>query len=63
MKKFLLIDDHVVVRSGIKLLLSNIYKDTEISEAKDGETAIALVKENHYDFVKFLLIDFVWVYH
>ncbi len=51
MKKFLLIDDHVVVRSGIKLLLSNIYKDSEISEAKDGETAIALVKENHYDFV------------
>jgi two-component system, NarL family, invasion response regulator UvrY len=51
MKKFLLIDDHVVVRSGIKLLLSNIYKDSEINEAKDGDTAIELVKNNHYDFV------------
>ncbi len=51
MKKFLLIDDHVVVRSGIKLLLLNLYKDSEISEAKDGDTAIAFVKENHYDFV------------
>lgn len=51
MKKFLLIDDHVVVRSGIKLLLSNIYKDSDISEAKDGDTAMELVKNNHYDFV------------
>ncbi len=51
MKKFLLIDDHVVVRSGIKLLLSNIYKDSDISEAKDGDTAMELVKTNHYDFV------------
>jgi two-component system, NarL family, invasion response regulator UvrY len=51
MKKFLLIDDHVVVRSGIKLLLSNIYKDSDISEAKDGDTAIELVKNSHYDFV------------
>lgn len=51
MHKFLLIDDHVVVRSGIKLLLSSIYEGCEIHEAKDGETATAFVKENHYDFV------------
>jgi two-component system, NarL family, invasion response regulator UvrY len=51
MQKFLLIDDHVVVRSGIKLLLSNIYKDSEIHEAKDGDTAIEYVKNSHYDFV------------
>ncbi len=51
MLKFLLIDDHVVVRSGIKLLLANIYKDSEIHEAKDGDSATAFVKENHYDFV------------
>jgi two-component system, NarL family, invasion response regulator UvrY len=51
MHKFLLIDDHVVVRSGIKLLLANIYKDSEIHEAKDGDSAMAFVKTNHYDFV------------
>jgi two-component system, NarL family, invasion response regulator UvrY len=51
MHKFLLIDDHVVVRSGIKLLLANIYSGSEIHEAKDGDSAMAFVKENHYDFV------------
>jgi two-component system, NarL family, invasion response regulator UvrY len=51
MHKFLLIDDHVVVRSGIKLLLANIYKDSEIHEAKDGDSATSFVKQNHYDFV------------
>ena len=51
MKKFLLIDDHVVVRSGIKTLLSGLYKDAEVSEAKDGETAIEQVKTEHFDLV------------
>lgn len=51
MKKFLLIDDHVVVRSGIKILLSDIYKQSEIHEAHDGDSALACVKENVYDLV------------
>jgi two-component system, NarL family, invasion response regulator UvrY len=51
MQKFLLIDDHVVVRSGIKLLITNIYDDSEIHEAKDGEMALEFVKNNQYDFV------------
>ena len=51
MQKFLLIDDHVIVRTGIRMLIANIYKDSIIHEAKDGETAMALVKENEYDFV------------
>ena len=51
MKKFLLIDDHVVVRSGIKTLLSGLYKDAEVSEAKDGDTAIEQVKAEHFDLV------------
>jgi two-component system, NarL family, invasion response regulator UvrY len=50
MLKFLLIDDHVIVRSGIKLLILNSYAESEVHEAKDGETALALVKENSYDF-------------
>jgi two-component system invasion response regulator UvrY len=51
MKKFLLIDDHVVVRSGIKMLLSDIYKDSVTEEAKDGQTATEKLKESDYDLV------------
>jgi two-component system invasion response regulator UvrY len=51
MKKFLLIDDHVVVRSGIKILLSEIYKPSDIHEAHDGDSALEKVKQNTYDLV------------
>ena len=51
MKKFLLIDDHTVVRSGIKLLLTDIYKDVNIQEAKDGESALQLLQNDTYDLV------------
>ena len=51
MQKFLLIDDHVIVRTGIRMLIANTYKDSIIHEAKDGESALAFVKENDYDFV------------
>ena len=51
MKKFLLIDDHLVVRSGIKLLLTDMYKDVEIKEAEDGTSAMALLKEATYDLI------------
>lgn len=51
MKKFLIIDDHVVVRSGIKILLSDIYKQSEIHEAQDGDSALANLKANSYDLV------------
>ncbi|MCP9750393.1 response regulator transcription factor [Ferruginibacter sp. HRS2-29] len=51
MKKFLLIDDHVVVRSGIKVLLSEIYKPSQIDEAHDGDSALARLKESSYDLV------------
>jgi len=51
MKKFLLVDDHMVVRSGIKMLLSDIYKTSEIHEAMNGETAITKLKEAKYDLV------------
>lgn len=51
MKKFLLVDDHVVVRSGIKILLSDIYNPCEIYEAMNGETAVLKLKENQYDLV------------
>ena len=51
MKKFLLIDDHLIVRSGIKLLLTEMFKDVEIYEAEDGNIAIALLKTTTYDLI------------
>lgn len=51
MKKFLLVDDHVVVRSGIKILLSEIYNPAEIHEAMNGDTAVAKLKDNKFDLV------------
>ena len=51
MKKFLLIDDHLVVRSGIKQLLTDMYKDVEIYEAGDGISATELLKTLTYDLI------------
>jgi two-component system, NarL family, invasion response regulator UvrY len=51
MKKFLLVDDHNVVRSGIKGLLLELFKPSEIDEASDGETATEILKHNQYDLI------------
>ena len=49
MKKFLLIDDHFVVRSGVKGLLGELYKPCEVYEADDSEKAIDQLKADTAD--------------
>lgn len=51
MRTFLLIDDHVVVRMGIKKLLSHVYDPCEVFEAGDEETAMDLLSQRKYDIV------------
>lgn len=51
LKKFLIIDDHMVVRSGIKALLSDLYKPSTIDEAHDGESALKKIETEEYDLV------------
>lgn len=51
MKKFLLVDDHVVVRSGIRGLISEIFKPCEVFEAGDTDSATQKLKEHHYDLI------------
>ena len=51
MKRFLIIDDHVVVRSGLKIILTDHFTPCEIDEAIDGESAILQLKLKHYDLV------------
>jgi two-component system invasion response regulator UvrY len=51
MKKFLLADDHVVVRSGLKTVLSEAFDSTEIHEAHDGESTKEMLGNHFYDLV------------
>jgi two-component system invasion response regulator UvrY len=51
MRKYLIIDDHVVIRTGIKFLLFDKYQPAEIHEASDGETALEQLKSNSYDLI------------
>ena len=51
MKRFLLIDDHFVVRSGVKGLLAELYKPCEIFEADDSDKAIHQLKQRSYDLI------------
>jgi DNA-binding NarL/FixJ family response regulator len=49
MKKILLVDDHKIVRDGLKNLI-NLEKDMEVAdEAASGVDAINLIRKNHYD--------------
>lgn len=54
MKKFLLIDDHPIVRSGVKSWLWAQYNAAEIDEADNGKQAIEKIKHKNYDL---LLLD------
>jgi two-component system, NarL family, invasion response regulator UvrY len=51
MKKFLLIDDHEVVRSGINGLLSEIYKPCEVEEASNTDMAAEKLKQQTFDLI------------
>lgn len=50
--RILVADDHQLFRSGLSLLLSNIYDDVMVAEAVDIDSAIALVdSERAFDLV------------
>jgi two-component system invasion response regulator UvrY len=51
MKKFLIIDDHEIVRRGLKLLISDFYPDAQILEARDGDTTLEQLKQNSFDLI------------
>jgi len=50
MKSLLLVDDHKIVRSGLKTLLSNLNFD-RIDEADSGKMAYALAQEHSYSLI------------
>jgi len=51
MTKYLIIDDHVVTRTGIKFLLFEKYSPADIYEAHNGETARQLLSEHKFELV------------
>jgi len=50
MKNLLLVDDHKIVRSGLKTLLSDFNFD-QIDEADSGRVAYSLAQENSYSLI------------
>ena len=49
MIKILIVDDHAVVRAGIRLFLEHAKDIKVVAEADDGEQAQALIQEHHPD--------------
>ena len=51
MVKFLIIDDHDVIRAGLKALLTPVFNPVKIYEACDGNDAIKKMKLHRYDII------------
>lgn len=51
MPDILLVDDHSIVRTGLKLLIYDFLPHTNIDEAFDGESALKKIKDKNYDLV------------
>ena len=51
MLKILIVDDHAVVRQGLRLILTEGHEDATIGEAGTGEDAVQLVKDANWDVV------------
>lgn len=51
MKNFLLIDDHEIVRSGVKTVLLELFKPCEIFEASNEKEALEQYKARKYDLI------------
>ena len=51
MPNILLVDDHSIVRTGLKLLIHDFLPHTNIDEANDGNSALEKIKQKNYDLV------------
>jgi DNA-binding NarL/FixJ family response regulator len=51
MKKILIADDHVIVRTGLILLIKEELDQVEIDECRDGEGTRKMIQNNEYDLI------------
>ena len=49
--KWLIADDHAIVRAGLKTIMKDMYPFSQCDEAVNGDEAIDLVKKNSYDMM------------
>ena len=49
--KFLLVDDHCIIRTGLKILIKNFVAHSIFDEAADGDSAFEKIKKEEYDIV------------
>ncbi|MDB6021559.1 MAG: Response regulator, LuxR family [Pedosphaera sp.] len=49
--RILIVDDHAIVRHGLKFLLLNEFKSAVIAEAENGDKAVELVRKHAWDIV------------
>jgi len=51
MKRFLIADDHAIIRYAIKCILQEAFLDTQIEEVNDAEDLLQKVLNEHWDVV------------
>ncbi len=51
MKQILLVDDHMVIRKGLRSLLTEFDNVMEFHEAANGDEALSILKKKHVDLV------------
>ncbi|MEO8110360.1 MAG: response regulator transcription factor [Ginsengibacter sp.] len=51
MKNILLVDDHVIIRAGLKMFIEGLIPLSVIEEAPDGDTAFEKIKQKDYDLL------------
>lgn len=51
MPTLLLVDDHSVIRKGMRIIIENLLAHVKIDEADDGDSAFEKIKRNNYDLV------------
>ena len=51
MASLLLVDDHYIVKTGLKLIIESFLPDSKIDEADDGDSCFEKIKNNDYDLL------------
>ncbi|MEO6813917.1 MAG: response regulator transcription factor [Ginsengibacter sp.] len=51
MPNILLVDDHSILRTGLKIVIENFLAHCKIDEANDGDSAFQKIKHNEYDLI------------
>ncbi len=51
MPNILLVDDHSILRTGLKIVIENFLAHCKIDEANDGASAFQKIKHNEYDLI------------